>query len=92
MNYEVKSVHPISVFMNALRIFLIVGFVVGVLTFFIIPNPTIRITAWWQRILATFLFTFVYSLVVSIVLTFIAWLYNFWAQNFKGVTMHLEQE
>jgi hypothetical protein len=92
MNYELKSVQPGTVFANALRIFLIVGFVVAILSFFILPNPTLRITLWWQKIMATLLFTLVYALVVSLVLSLIAWLYNFWAANFKGIKIHLEQE
>lgn len=65
MNYELKSVQPVTVFMNALRIFLIVGFIVAILSFFILPNPSLRITLWWQKIMATLLFTVVYALVVS---------------------------
>ena len=91
MNYELKSIQPGSVFGNALRIFVIVGFIVAVLSFFILPNPNIRITLWWQKILATFLFTVVYTLVVSAVLTLIAWLYNFWAASFSGIKVHFEQ-
>ena len=91
MNYELKSVQPATVFANALRIFLIVGFVVAILSFFILPNPSLRITLWWQKILATFLFTIVYALVVSAVLSLIAWLYNVWAASFGGVKVHLEQ-
>jgi hypothetical protein len=91
MNYEIKSVQPGSVFANALRIFLIVGFVVAILSFFVVPNPNIHIVLWWQKIMATLLFTVVYALVVSVVLSFIAWLYNFWCNNFSGVKIHLEQ-
>src|SRR6266404_718749 len=69
MNYELKSIQPGSVFANAIRIFVVVGFIVAVLSFFILPNPNIRITLWWQKILATFLFTVVYAVVVSAVLT-----------------------
>ena len=46
MNYELKSVSPGSVFWNAIRIFLVVGFVVALISFFIVPNPNIRITLW----------------------------------------------
>jgi hypothetical protein len=92
MNYELKSVSPVSVFMNAIRIFIIVGFVVAIISFFIVPNPNIRLTAFWQKILATLLFTGVYAIVVSIVLTLISWLYNVWASKFKGVTLQLEQK
>jgi hypothetical protein len=92
MNYELKSVAPGSVFFNAIRIFLIVGFIVAVISFFIVPNPNIRLTAFWQKILATLLFTFVYGIVVSVVLTLISWLYNVWTSKFKGVTIHLEQK
>ena len=91
MNYELKSVQPMSVFINALRIFVIVGFIVAILTFFILPNPTIHLGSWWQKILATLLFTGVYAVVVSIVLSLIAFLYNFWAANSKGVTLYLEK-
>ena len=92
MNYELKSVSPGSVFFNAIRIFLVVGFVVAVISFFIVPNPNIRITLWWQKIMATALFTVVYAAVVSVVLSLISWLYNFWAGKFKGITVHFEQE
>ena len=91
MNYELKSIQPGSVFANAIRIFVVVGFVVAVLSFFILPNPNIRITLWWQKILATFLFTIVYTLVVSAVLTLIAWLYNVWTGSFPGVKVHFEE-
>jgi len=91
MNYELKSIQPGSVFFNALRIFVVVGFIVAILSFFILPNPNIRITLWWQKILATFLFTIVYALVVSAVLTLIAWLYNLWSASFSGIKVHLEQ-
>ena len=91
MNYELKSIQPGSVFANAIRIFVVVGFVVAVLSFFILPNPNIRITLWWQKILATFLFTVVYAVVVSAVLTLIAWLYNVWTGSFPGVKVHFEE-
>jgi len=92
MNYEVKSVSPGSVFANAIRIFLVVGFVVAIISFFIVPNPNIRITLWWQKIMATVLFTVVYALVVSVVLMLIGWLYNLWADKFKGISIRLEQK
>ena len=92
MNYELKSISPASTFFNALRIFVVIGFAVALLSFFIVPNPNIHIIGFWQRLAATLLFTVVYGLVVAIVLTVIAWLYNFWAGKFKGVTIHLEQD
>jgi len=92
MNYELKSIQPGSVFFNAIRIFVVVGFIVAILSFFILPNPNIRITLWWQKILATFLFTVVYAVVVSAVLTLIAWLYNLWSASFPGIKVHLEQQ
>jgi hypothetical protein len=92
MNYELKTISAGSVFWNAIRIFLVVGFVVAVISFFIVPNPNIRITIWWQRIMATALFTVVYAGVVSIVLSLIALLYNFWTGKFKGISVHFEQE
>ncbi len=92
MNYELKSISPGSVFFNAVRIFLVVGFIVALISFFIIPNPNIRITVFWQKLMATLLFTIVYAAVVSVVLSLISWLYNVWAARFKGVTIHLEQQ
>jgi hypothetical protein len=91
MNYELKSIQPGSVFANALRIFTIIGFLVAVLSFFVLPNPNVRIQLWWQKIVATLLFTVVYGVVVSVVLSLIAFLYNLWAQNFSGVKVHFEQ-
>jgi hypothetical protein len=92
MNYELKSISPLSVLFNAARIFVIIGFIVAVLSFFIVPNPNVRITVFWQKLAATALFTVVYTAVVSLVLTLIALLYNFWAGRFKGITVHFEQE
>jgi len=92
MNYEIKAVRPASVFSNAIRIFVVVGFIAAVYSFFISPYSGIRLALWWQKILATLLFTVVYAIVVSLILAFIAWLYNFWAANYKGITIHLEQE
>lgn len=92
MNYELKSIRAASVFANAIRIFVIVGFIAAVYSFFISPYSNIRLALWWQKILATLLFTIVYAVVVSAILAFIAWLYNFWAANYKGITLHLEQD
>ena len=91
MNYKLKSIDPISVMLNAIGIFVVIGFIVAVLSFFIIPNPNIHITLWWQKIAATLIFTLVYTVVVSAVLTLIAWLYNVWANLFGGVKFHFEQ-
>jgi hypothetical protein len=92
MNYELKSISPGSVFWNALRIFLVVGFIVAILEFFVISNARLAFTAFWQKAMATILFTLVYAAVISVIASFIAWLYNFWATRFKGVTIHFEQE
>jgi hypothetical protein len=92
MNYELKSISPGSVFFNAVRIFLVVGFVVALISFFILPNPNIHIIAFWQKLMAVVLFTVVYTVVVSMILTLIAWLYNVWAGKYKGITVHFEQE
>ncbi len=93
MNYELRNpFNPGSVFGNAIRIFISDRiYCRRAEGFFILPNPNIRITLWWQKILATFLFTVVYAVVVSAVLTLIAWLYNLWAASFSGVKFHFEQ-
>jgi hypothetical protein len=92
MNYELKSVSPGTVFLNAIRIFLVVGFIVGINYFFILRNPNVMLAAWWQKVMATLLFTVVYGLVVSVILTLISWLYNLWAGKYKGISIHLEQQ
>ena len=92
MNYELKSVSPGSVFWNAVRVFVVVGFVVAVISFFIVPNPNVRITGFWQKIMATLLFTLVYTAVVSAVLTLISLLYNFWTGRFSGIKVRFEEE
>jgi hypothetical protein len=90
MNYELKHINPLSVFLNALRIFVVVGFGVAMLTFFL-PG-SLRFGGFFQKLMATGFFTIVYTLVVSIILTLISWLYNVWAGRFKGVTIRLEQD
>ena len=92
MNYELKSIQPWPVLCNAFRVFVVIGFIVAILSFFILPNPNIRITIWWQKIAATLLFTLVYAVVVSLVMTLIAWLYNLWGASFPGIKFHLAQE
>lgn len=92
MNYEVKSINPVSVLLNAVRIFVVVGFIVAIISFFISPNPAMNITGIGPKLLATLLFTLVYTIVVSLVLGLIAWLYNVWSARFKGITIHLEQQ
>ncbi len=103
MNYELKSVSPASVFINTIRIFVLVGFIAAIYSFFFSPYGGVRLGGFGQKILATLLFTLVkilatllftlvYALVVSGILTFIAWLYNFWAASYKGITFHFEQE
>lgn len=88
MNYELKSIQPGTVFVNAIRIFLIVGFLVALLIFFILPNP---VTGVLQKLLLTGLYTVVYGVMFSAVFALIAFLYNVWAQRFPGVKFHIEQ-
>ncbi len=90
MNYELKSVVPGSVFFNAVRIFVVVGFIIGILGFFVV-NTGMRHVPFWQKFGGTLLFTAVYTVAVSLILTFIAFLYNFYASRFKGIRIHLEQ-
>jgi len=82
MNYEIKAIRPGSVFVNAIRIFIIVGFIAAIYSFFISPYSGIRLAAWWQKILATLLFTGVYAFVVSIVLWLISRIYNAYILEF----------
>jgi hypothetical protein len=91
MNYEVKAVSPVAVLINALRIFIIVGFLVGILSFFVMPNTNPRIATFGQKFVATLIFTGAYTVAVSLVLTLVAWLYNVWSARFKGITIRLEQ-
>jgi hypothetical protein len=91
VNFELKFINPISVLANAARIFVVVGFIVALLTFFM-PGSTLRFAGILQQIFATLLFTLVYTVVVSIVLTLISWLYNVWAARFRGITIRLEQQ
>lgn len=91
MKYEIKFIHPLPLLINSSRIFLILGFLLSILTFFILPNPSLALAAWWQKIVGALIFTLVYAVVVSAVVTIIAVLYNFFAGRFRGVTFHLEQ-
>jgi hypothetical protein len=93
MNYELKSIRAGSVFFNALRIFLVVGFLVAVLSIYVLrTDPRLDALAWWQRFLLMIVYTVVYDFVISVMLAIIAGLYNFWAGSAKGISIHLEQE
>ena len=82
MNYEIKAVRPGSVFVNSLRIFLIVGFIAAIYSFFFSPYSGIRLISGWQKIFLPLLFTGVYALVVSIILWFIGRIYNAFILDF----------
>lgn len=93
MNYELKSIAPGSIFWNAVRIFSVLGFMLGVLSFFIVTNsPQMRAAPFWLKLLGTFGFTAVYTLVVSLLLTFVALLYNVYASRYKGIRVRLQQQ
>jgi hypothetical protein len=92
MNYELKSVAPLSVLINAVRFFVVVGFLVAVWHFFISGDPSIHFNSVGQRLMGTVLFTVVYGVAVAVTLTLGALLYNLWASRFKGVTFRLEQK
>jgi sterol desaturase/sphingolipid hydroxylase (fatty acid hydroxylase superfamily) len=91
MNYVLKSVAPASVFLNSIRIFLVVGLFAAVIKVIIVPDPNMHITESWQKVMATLVFTLVYALVVSTALVLIAWLYNLWSNKFKGISIELDQ-
>jgi hypothetical protein len=91
MNYELKYINPLSVLINAARIFVIVGFLLALGTFFF-PNQAFFLASFPQKVMASLLYTGVYTLLASVALAFIAFLYNKWASNFKGIDIHLEQK
>jgi len=91
MKYEIKFIHPLPLLFNASRIFVVLGFFLSILTFFVFPNPGMMGVAWWQKVVGALIFTLAYTLIISIIVTVIALLYNFYAGRFKGVTLHLEQ-
>jgi len=88
MNYELKSVKTSSVFVYTLRIFPVLGLILGIISYWVLPNPNV---ASWLKIAEPFIFTFVYTLVLSAVFSFIVFLYNMWAQNHAGIKVHFEQ-
>jgi hypothetical protein len=82
MNYELKSIRPGSVFFNAARLFLVVGFLAAVYTFFISPYATVRFS-FRAKAVMTLLFTGAYGGVVSAILYAVAHLYNLWVRDFE---------
>jgi hypothetical protein len=91
MKYELKSIAPLSVLLNALRIFTVVGFLVAIKGFFIMPNPTVRFSTLGHKLIGTLVFTVVYGVVVALISALVAWLYNIFAANFKGISVRFEQ-
>ena len=82
MNYEVKFIAPGPIFRNTFRICITIGFIVALLSFFLMPNPRFQLMTLWQKIAATLLFTGVYGLVIGFIALFIALMYNAWVQPF----------
>jgi len=87
MNYELKSIQPMTVFINALRILVVVGFLIATVSFFLLPNGLSSS----QKLTAVPVFTIVYTVIFSAMATLVAFLYNVWAQKFSGIKIHLEQ-
>jgi len=90
MNYEIKHIQPISVLVNTLRIFIIVGFIIAIFTFYL-PNSAMRYSSFVQKLGAVAIFTGVYTLVFSAIASFVSVLYNLWVTKFGGIKIRLEQ-
>lgn len=87
MNYEIKSVKIMSVFMNTLRIFAVAG-----LAFSILRVSTLPIHISFGRKLSfVAAYTVGYSIGLTLLASFIAFLYNLWCKHYKGLVIHLVQ-
>jgi len=90
MNYEVKRVNVVSIFRSVSLVFLIVGLVVGLFAFLIIPNPQAEGLGFFTRLLAGLMFAVLYALFVTLGLALVAFLYNLLTKKIRGITLQLE--
>jgi hypothetical protein len=90
MTYELKSVRLGSVFINCLRVFLIVGLLWGIAYFILFPNAGLRLNSAGAKLVATVVFTLAYGVLFSAFLTLLGFLYNLWARRFSGIALEFE--
>ena len=89
MKYEIKSVGIGSIVKCVPLVFLIIGVLVGLLTFLIFPNPQARGMGFFPRLLSGFFFAILYTVIVSIGIVILAGIYNSIAKRIHGIEINL---
>jgi hypothetical protein len=90
--YDVKRVQIISILKVFPIVFLILGAVIGIFTFFLTPTDLAAGLGFGARLLSWLIFVFLYAAIMSLGAIFVAFLYNFVVTKFigSGIVISLE--
>lgn len=91
-NYQVKEVSVKTVVKTMSFVMAILGVVVGLVTFFILPNEIARHLTFGVRLLSCLIFTVVYTLLMVAVMIFVTLIYNWVSGKTGGITVSLDEE
>ncbi|MCL2485172.1 MAG: hypothetical protein FWF00_06425 [Endomicrobia bacterium] len=89
--YDVKTVQIVSVVKVFSIVFLILGALIGLFTFFIFPTDLAAGLGFFPRLLSWVIFLVLYTVIMTVGALVVAWLYNFVSAKFgSGVVISLE--
>ena len=90
MNYELKKINLGSLLKNFPIIFVALGTIIGVFTFFVFPTTIAGQLSLNARILSWLIFIALYSIIMFVGVFCVAGLYNIVCAKFGGIILHLE--
>lgn len=90
--YDVKKIQIVSIVKVFPIVFVILGAIIGIFTFFITPTELAAGLGAGARFLSWLIFVVLYALIMSIGAIVVAWLYNFVVEKFigNGIVISLE--
>ncbi|HWQ67149.1 MAG TPA: hypothetical protein VN372_09795 [Methanospirillum sp.] len=88
--YEIKNINLMSMVKNFPIIFVILGMVIGVFTFFVFPTEIARNLSLEARCLSWLIFVGLYALIMFVGILLISWIYNLVSAKVGGVALILE--
>ena len=82
--YDVKKVQIMSILKVFPIVFLILGAVIGIFTFFLTPTDLAAGLGFGARLLSWLIFVFLYAAIMSLGAIFVAFLYNIVVEKILG--------
>jgi len=91
-NYELKKINLMSILKNLPIVFAIVGTIIGLFTFFIVPTEVASTLTIGTRFLSWLIFIVLYTLLMIVGVVIMAFLYNWIAGIMGGVIFNFEEK